>query len=49
MGPRRAGDVIEIYANNDKAQNLLNWQPQYTLEEMMQSAWKWQQHLANYH
>jgi len=49
LGPRRSGDVIEIYANNDKAQNLLNWQPQYTLEEMMQSAWKWQQHLANYH
>lgn len=48
MGPRRAGDVIEIYANNDKARSILKWNPQFTLEDMMLSAWKWQQHLATY-
>jgi UDP-glucose 4-epimerase len=42
IGPRRAGDVIAIYANNDKAKNELGWQPKYNLEEMMSSAWKWE-------
>lgn len=41
-GPRRPGDVIAIYANNDKARNLLGWQPVAGIEEMMDSAWKWQ-------
>lgn len=42
FGPRRAGDVVAIYANNDKAMNLLNWKPKYNLQEMMQTAWKWE-------
>jgi len=46
VGPRRAGDVISIYANNDFVKNELNWQPKYDLDEMMLSAWKWQLNLA---
>lgn len=42
VGPRRAGDVIEIYANNEKAKAKLNWHIKYTLEDMMTSAWLWQ-------
>ena len=42
MGPRRPGDVVAIYANNDKARNLLGWELKYNLEEMMASAWKWE-------
>jgi UDP-glucose 4-epimerase len=42
VGPRRAGDVVAVYANNDKAKKELNWSPKYTLEDMMASAWKWQ-------
>lgn len=45
MGPRRAGDVVAIYANNSKAVNELGWQIKYGLDEMMNSAWKWQQSL----
>ncbi|MBI3519300.1 MAG: UDP-glucose 4-epimerase GalE [Bacteroidetes bacterium] len=45
IGPRRAGDVINIYANNDFAKKELNWIPKYNLDEMMLSAWKWQLHL----
>ena len=41
-GSRRPGDVIAIYANNDKAKNLLGWQPKYTLKDMMTTAWKWE-------
>ncbi len=43
IGPRRPGDVIAIYANKDKAQQLLGWNAQYTLEDIMSTAWKWEQ------
>jgi len=40
---RRAGDVIEAYANTDKANTILGWKAESTLEEGMDSAWKWEQ------
>jgi len=45
IGPRRPGDVIAIYANNDLAKNQLGWSPQFSLEDMMSTAWKWEQKL----
>jgi len=45
IGPRRPGDVIAIYANNDLARQELGWAPQFSLEDMMSSAWKWEQKL----
>jgi UDP-glucose 4-epimerase len=42
IGPRRAGDVIAIYANNDLATTQLGWQIKYGLKEMMQTAWAWE-------
>src|SRR3982751_2182796 len=42
IGPRRHGDIISIYANNDKAVKLLAWDPKYSLDEMMSTAWKWE-------
>jgi UDP-glucose 4-epimerase len=47
IGPRRPGDVIAIYANNDLAKNRLGWIPKYSLEDMMATAWKWEQKLKN--
>lgn len=38
---RRPGDPVSIYADNDKAGKLLGWEPQYGLEEIVESAWKW--------
>jgi UDP-glucose 4-epimerase len=46
MGPRRAGDIVSIYANNDKAVNQLGWECKYNLEDMMRTAWQWEQSLA---
>ena len=43
IAPRRPGDVIAIYANNDYARNQLGWTPKYSLEDMMNTAWKWKQ------
>jgi UDP-glucose 4-epimerase len=45
IGPRRPGDVIAIYANNDYARRQLGWEPKYNLEDMMATAWKWEQRL----
>lgn len=42
IGPRRPGDVVAIYANNDKARKLLGWEPKYNLEDMMRTAWEWE-------
>ena len=42
VGPRRPGDIIAIYANNDKAKSKLGWIPQFSLEDMMSTAWKWE-------
>ena len=45
IGPRRPGDVVAIYANNDYARKQLGWETKYDLEEMMSTAWKWEQKL----
>ncbi|MET0394184.1 MAG: UDP-glucose 4-epimerase GalE [Chitinophagaceae bacterium] len=45
IGPRRPGDVVAIYANNDLAKSQLGWDPRYSLDEMMQTAWQWEQKL----
>ncbi len=42
IAPRRAGDVVAIYANNDAAVNALNWHIRYDLAEMMRTAWAWE-------
>lgn len=42
IGPRRPGDVMAIYANNDKAKNKLGWDPKFTIDDMMSTAWKWE-------
>lgn len=42
IGPRRPGDVIAIYANNDLAARRLGWSPQYDIDDIMRSAWEWE-------
>ncbi len=47
VGERRGGDVVAIYANNNKAKNDLGWVPAYQLDDMMASAWQWELKLKN--
>jgi UDP-glucose 4-epimerase len=47
IGGRRAGDVFAIFANNDKARKELGWQPQRSLQDIMTSAWKWEQYIQD--
>ncbi|MFV5688635.1 UDP-glucose 4-epimerase GalE [Flavobacterium sp. ZT3R25] len=40
---RREGDITSAYANTDKANTILGWKAEATLEESLASAWKWEQ------
>lgn len=47
IGPRRAGDVTEIFANAQKSNEILHWNPNYTIEDAVEHAWKWELKLLN--
>ena len=40
-GPNRTGDIPHSLASIDKAKNLLNYNPQYSLKQGLQEAVKW--------
>lgn len=42
IGPRRAGDLPEFWADAGKAKEILGWQARRTLEDMCRDTWKWQ-------
>ena len=43
VGPRRPGDVIAIYSNYKKAEDRLGWTPKFNIEDIMKTAWEWEQ------
>lgn len=43
---RRDGDIEQIWAQPDKANNILGWKAVETIEDTMRSAWKWQRRLS---
>lgn len=42
VGPRRAGDVAAIYADNTKITQQLGWKPTENIQSIMRSAWAWE-------
>lgn len=42
IDPRRPGDPDEVYANADKAKNLLGWEATRSIEDMCVDTWRWQ-------
>lgn len=46
IGPRRAGDIVAIYASTDKANKALGWKADLTLKDALRDAWNWQQTLT---
>lgn len=44
---RREGDITSAYANTDKANSVLGWKAQSSLEDSLSSAWKWEQKIRN--
>lgn len=47
IAPRREGDVIQAYADTKKANDILGWKAQSTLDEAMASAWTWEKKIRN--
>lgn len=46
IGPRRQGDIEQIWALPGKANHILGWRATIPIEETMRHAWAWQQHLT---
>ena len=44
---RRAGDIEKIWADTTYANNELGWKAEKSLEETLQSAWKWEKKVRN--
>ena len=40
---RREGDLATVYANADKANEMLGWKAEYSVDRMCEDTWRWQQ------
>ncbi|MBQ7504968.1 MAG: UDP-glucose 4-epimerase GalE [Ruminococcus sp.] len=45
--PRRAGDIAECYSNPEKANKVLGWKAEKTLDDMCRDSWNWQSQNKN--
>lgn len=45
FGPKREGDVSEIFANAQKAEKMLNWKPKYSIQDAIIHSWEWEKKL----
>ena len=45
IAPRRAGDIIAIWADPTLANTELGWTAERTLDETLRAAWKWEKHI----
>jgi UDP-glucose 4-epimerase len=45
IGPRRSGDIIQVWAETTKVENVLGWKAKRDLSEMLKDAWNWQKTL----
>jgi len=46
IGPRRSGDVEQVWGDVTKSAKKLHWQAVLGIDTMMSSAWEWEQYLA---
>jgi UDP-glucose 4-epimerase len=46
IGEKRAGDIAAIYSDTTRSEKELGWKTKFTLNEMIESAWKWELNLA---
>jgi UDP-glucose 4-epimerase len=44
---RRAGDVVSVYADTAKANTVLGWSAEKTMEDALASSWKWEKKIRN--
>jgi UDP-glucose 4-epimerase len=47
VAPRRAGDVVAVWADTTLANEELGWRAERSLEQTLQSAWEWEKRVRN--
>lgn len=47
IAPRREGDIEKIYGDVTKSKEVLGWQTELDLNEMMRSAWEWEKYIKD--
>ncbi len=47
IGPRREGDIEQVYGDVTKSAALLGWKAELDINEMMRSAWNWEKYLQD--
>jgi len=45
IAPRRAGDIIAIWADPARANAVLGWRAERSLDETLAAAWRWEKHV----
>lgn len=45
IGGRREGDIEQVWGDVSKSRTLLNWRAELGVDEMMRSAWAWEQYI----
>lgn len=45
IGPRRAGDIVQIFGDVQKSNQELGWKANLDINEMMRSAWEWEKYI----
>ncbi len=45
---RRPGDIVSAFADTTKANEVLGWKAQYSLDEAMKSAWDWERNIRSH-
>lgn len=47
IGPRRSGDVEQVWADVSHANQVLGWKTEFTLDQSLEDAWRWEENLRN--
>ncbi len=49
IAPRRAGDIIAIWADPTRANTVLGWKAERTLDQTLAAAWAWEKNIRGIH
>ena len=47
IGPRRPGDIEQVFADPAKVNKALNWSSNFNIDQSLLHAWQWEKHIRN--
>jgi UDP-glucose 4-epimerase len=48
IAPPRDGDPPQLFANARKAKEVLGWEPQFSIEQIVEGACRWEKQLPDF-